>query len=425
MAKFIIQGGQKLNGKVKISGSKNAALPAFCAALLTDEPVTIKNVPLIGDIETLSQIIRLLGAKIDFSDHNAIITSQENIQSKIDQKSAQQLRASILLVGPLLARLGKVFLPHPGGCVIGKRPIDTHLDAFRQMGAKIKKLSDNDYEISAEKLIGGIVKLKEASVTATENVMMAAALTERKTIIKNAACEPYIIDLAKMLQEMGAEISGEGTRTIKIIGPKGILLGSRNKLKGVEHEIIPDELEAISFALAAVVTDSEISIENIHKDNLLPVLKKFSEIGINYKFNNNQLKILKSEKIEFFQVETAPFPGFPTDLQAPFAVLATQAEGKSTIWETMYENRFAYVNDLQKMGAKIKKMSTRKIEIEGPTKLSGKTLESPDIRAGLALVLAALAADGKSVINNIELIDRGYEDLEKKLRGLGAKIERI
>ncbi len=417
MAKFIIQGGQKLSGEVKISGSKNAALPAFCAALLTDESVTIKNIPLIGDIETLTKIIRLLGAKITFQDHSAIITSQENIQSKIDKKLAQQLRASILLVGPLLARLGKVLLPHPGGCVIGKRPIDTHLDAFRQMGAKIKKLSDNDYEITAEKLVGGTIKLKEASVTATENVMMAVAFTEKETIIKNAATEPYIADLAKMLKQMGVKISGEGTRTIKIVG--------KEKLKGIEHEIIPDELEAISFALSAVVTGGEISIENVHKDDLLPALKKFSEIGINYTINNNQLRILGSDSLKGFDIKTAPFPGFSTDLQAPFAVLATQATGKSTIWETMYENRFAYVDDLEKMGAKIKKISTRKIEIEGPTKLSEKTLESPDIRAGLALVLAALAADGKSVINNIELVDRGYEDLEKKLRGLGAKIERM
>lgn len=416
MTKFIIEGGKPPSGTITISGSKNAALPILCAALLSNEKIIIDNVPIIGDVKTIISIIKKLGAKVLLKDHTVSISNQKNIASFIDEKLAFQLRASILLAGPILIKTGKVILPHPGGCVIGKRSINTHLDAFKQLGAKIIK-KDGSYEIIYQELKNNTITLSEASVTATENIMMAATLIPQEIIIKNAAREPHIIDLAHFLKRMGVRITGEGTKTIRIIG--------KEKLKSARYQIRPDEIEASSFAIAAAVTKGNIIIKNINLIDLKPLINKFNEIGISYKKGKNSLEILETNQYKSFKIKTAPFPGFPTDLQAPLAVLATQAQGESEIYETMYENRLAYVDELIKMGANIKKISSHKITIVGPTSLKGKNLKSPDLRAGLALVVAALCAKGKTTIENIELIDRGYESLEKKLQIIGARIKRI
>lgn len=416
MAKFIIKGGKALNGEVQIYGAKNAVLPEMAASILVSEKVELNNVPEISDVEIMSKILEDLGGKVQKTgDHSLTIDPSGINKSEIDEDLARRLRASVLLVGPLLSRFGKVRLPFPGGDIIGRRSLKTHLKAFETMGAKIIS-NDDHYQISADKLKHTEIYLDERSVTATENVVMAAVLTSGKTIIRFAASEPHVVDLCKMLSKMGAKISGLESPTIEIEGIE--------KLKGVVHKIIPDQIDAVTFACAGIVTKGEVIIKGVSREILYPVLHKFDQMGVNYEMAEDWLNI-KPGNLKAAKIQTSPWPGFPTDCQPLFTILATQSRGVSLIHDWMYERRLLYIDELIKMGANITLCDPHRILVSGPTPLRGTKLFGPDIRAGVALVIAALCAKGKTEIDNVELIDRGYERIEERLKKLGAEIERV
>ncbi|TES95475.1 UDP-N-acetylglucosamine 1-carboxyvinyltransferase [Patescibacteria group bacterium] len=417
MPKFLIEGGIPLRGKIKVAGAKNAALPIIAATVLTKEESVINNVPRISDVEALIEILEKAGVKIKWLEEHKVQIDPSSLNiSQLDSRLVKRLRASILLLGPLLARLGKVSMPHPGGCIIGRRPVGTHFMALEKLGAKITQDQEN-YHAEAEDLKGSEIFLGEASVTATENAMMAAVLAEGKTVIKFAACEPHVEDLAKFLTKMGAKIKGAGSHTVEIEGVK--------ELHGTEHRLIPDQLEVGTFAIAAAITKGEVIVEDIGSGQLDSILAKLDDIGVNFKVEGEDLivKSTKSFKPTTLKIDT--WPGFPTDLQAPFTVLLTQANGTSLVHDWLYEGRLNYIEELVKMGANITVCDPHRAIVSGPTSLRGAKIISPDIRAGAALVVAALAAKGKSEIDNIQLVERGYEKLEERLKKLGAKIERI
>lgn len=416
MAKFIINGGKPLSGQVQIYGAKNAVLPEMAAAILAKGKVTLDNVPQISDVEVMSDILEDLGAQVKKTgDHCLEIDPTGINKTEISQNFARRLRASVLLVGPLLAKLGKVILPFPGGDIIGRRSLTTHLKAFEAMGARISR-QDDHYKITAEKLKSAEIYLDEASVTATENIVMAACLTFGETIIRFAAAEPHVVDLCEMLSKMGAKISGAGTNTIKIKGVKS--------LSGIDHKIIPDQIDAVTFACAGIVTKGEVVIKGVSREILYPVLHKFDQMNVDYQMDKDSL-IVRPSRLKAAKIQTSPWPGFPTDCQPPFTILATQSRGVSLIHDWMYERRLLYIDELIKMGANITLCDPHRILVSGPTALSGTKLFGPDIRAGVALILAALAARGKTEIDNVELIDRGYEAIDQRLKNLGADIERI
>jgi len=418
MSKFIIHGGNSLNGEVEISGAKNASLKMMAASILTDEKVIIKNVPNIRDILVMKSILADLGAKISFQDNEMNIDCSNISKQQLDYQLVKHLRGCVVVIGPMLGKFGKVSLPQPGGCLIGNRSIDTHLRALEQFGVEITEDKDI-YHFDSKGLKGNKIILEEMSVTATENVMMAATLAKGKTEIRLAASEPEIVDLAKMLNSMGAKISGAGTSIITIEGVK--------KLNGTEHEVIPDRIEAGTFSIAVAVSRGDVVIKNIDTSHLEYILHKFKQANVNYeiKDNNKSLHIKATTEFKPLNIDTRPYPGYPTDLQAPLSVLLTQANGTSKIFETMYEGRLGYVKELTKMGAEIKDVDVHTIIISGPTPLYGKEITSFDIRAGATLIIAALIAEGKSAIDKVELVDRGYENIEKRLVNLGANIKRI
>lgn len=415
MQKFIIKGGIPLKGKVKISGSKNAALPCIAACLLTVEPCILKNVPDIEDVHTLLKILNALNVQTEFKDHTLKINAKNLKSNPINKNLVKQMRASILLLGPILSRFGNVRLPFPGGCVLGKRSIDTHLKALNC------KISDNNEIISikTKNLKTNKIIMSEISVTATENIIMASVLKKGTTEIRLAACEPHVQDLCGLLNKMGAKIKGIGSNNLEITGVK--------RLKGVTYSITPDYLEAGTYAIAASVTNGEIVIENVIINQLDSFWNALMETGVNVKtVGKNKIAIKASKKIKSIkQLRTAVYPSFPTDLQAPFAVLLTQAEGVSKIFETLFEGRLNYLFELEKMGAKLEILNPHEALIIGPRKLKGVSISSCDLRAGAAMVIAALAAEGETEISNISYIDRGYEKLEEKLKKLGAQIKRI
>ncbi|MCK4891034.1 MAG: UDP-N-acetylglucosamine 1-carboxyvinyltransferase [Candidatus Pacebacteria bacterium] len=419
MQKFIINGGKPLNGKIDVMGSKNATTPILSACLLTKEECIIDNIPLIVDVLKMVELLESMGVETEWIEKRKLrIRAGDNVDpEKMNFKIVGHMRSSILLLGSILARFGKFKIKQPGGCIIGARPIGIHFDALEALGAKI--ISENGfYYFEANKLIGRTVVLREFSVTATENLMMAATLAEGTTTIKIAAIEPHVQDLARFLIKMGAKIKGLGIHTIQIEGVK--------KLHGTEHTIIPDPIEAGTFAIAAVVTKGNVEINNINACELDLVLEKLKEIGANIKVKNNQLFIKPVLKFNIIKkIETRTYPGIPTDLQAPFAVLATQTEGTTLIHDTMYEGRFAYINELNKMGADAIICDPHRALITGPTSLYGQDITSFDLRAGATLIIAALLAKGKSVIDKIDQVDRGYENIEKRLQNLGADIQRI
>jgi len=429
---FIIQGQRPLQGEVYVTGNKNAALPMLAATLLTDEPVTLHNVPRIGDVETMMGLLRQLGVEVLANGGSSLTLQARNVISQeLDRELATQIRASILLAGPLLARLGSVSLPPPGGDVIGRRRIDTHLLAFEAMGAKVDvNRARHRIEIIAP---GGLqprdIFLDEASVTATENALMAAALTPGETIIRNAASEPHVQNLCRMLSGMGAEIEGIGTNTLHIVGQK--------RLHGGEFEIGPDLLEVGSFLGLAAVTPGEIRIKDVRPEELRMVMHVFRDrLGVNCWLEESETGhdlIVGSEqhlKVEMDvggavpKIDDGPWPHFPPDLLSIALVVATQAEGTVLVHEKMFESRLFFVDKLINMGARIILCDPHRAVVVGPSPLYGQTMSSPDIRAGMALVIAALAAQGTSIIANVVQIDRGYENLEGKLRALGAAIER-
>ncbi|MFA4930489.1 MAG: UDP-N-acetylglucosamine 1-carboxyvinyltransferase [Patescibacteria group bacterium] len=417
MAKFSITGGKSLHGEIHIRGAKNAALKMMAASLLTAEPVELQNVPDIKDIRTMIKILEHLGATIDFRDNTMNINCSGITLKNPDHDLVKHMRASIVIVGPLLARFGNISIPQPGGCLIGARPIDTHVNALRQLGVNIEQTNDK-YNFSVKHLIGHTIILEEMSVTATENVLMAAVLAKGTTEIRLAASEPEIEDLAVMLNSMGAKIRGAGTSKITIEGVQ--------KLHGVTHRILPDRIEAGTFAIAAAVSRGDVKISGIIPEHLDSILQKFQQANINFSVEHGDTLYVKPTTIfRPISFDTRPHPGFPTDLQAPMAVLLTQANGTSKIFETMYEGRLGYVTELMKMGANIKTIDAHTIIVTGPTPLYGRSITSFDIRAGATLIIAALIAQGPSIIDRVELVDRGYEKIDERLRSLGADINRI
>jgi UDP-N-acetylglucosamine 1-carboxyvinyltransferase len=418
MSRFIIQGGQSLSGEIKVSGAKNAALKMMTAALLTDEQIYLKNVPDISDIRTMKDILVKLGAKINFDQHQMAVDCSGVKVHRPDYELVKHMRGSVVIIGPLLSRFGEVVIPQPGGCLIGARSIDTHISALQQLNVTVNQDKDCFY-FKTDHLEGNKVILEEMSVTTTENVLMAAVLAKGETEIRLAAAEPEIEDLANMLIKMGAKIKGAGTTVIKIRGV--------NKLHGAEHQVIPDRIEAGTFAIAAAVSRGDVRVKNINSSHIDFVLHKFKQANITFELedNNTCLHIKPTTIFNPINVDTRPYPGFPTDLQAPISVLLTQAKGTSKIFETMYEGRIGYIKELKKMGADINAVDVHTIVINGPTPLYGKEIISFDIRAGATLIIAALIAQGESVIDRVELVDRGYEDIDGRLRKIGAKIKRV
>jgi len=416
MPKFVIQGGKKLSGTVRVSGSKNAALPLICATLLTDRQCVLTNVPEIADVKLLIDGLRSLGAEAKLEKGTLTIQTQKIKTSKVPAEFACKMRASILLAGPLLARLGKFELPTPGGCVIGRRPTVAHEYAFERLGAK-NLSNEKALKFAAEEITAAAFNLPEMSVTATENAIMAAALTAKETKIRMAAYEPHVVDLCHFLEKMGVKIEGIGTHTLKIRGKK--------RLAGATHPVTTDYLEVGTFAIAGLLTGGTVRVEGVVPKQLDSFFQKLSEIGANYFVGPDYLEVQPTKKLRPAKIQTAVFPGFPTDLQAPMGVLLAKATGQSQIFETLFEGRLGYLGELEKMGAKVEILNPHQARVHGPAKLRGAAVTSWDLRAGAAVVLAALAAKGESEVFDIQYIDRGYENFDEKLRQLGAKIERV
>ncbi len=417
MPKLIINGPARLSGKVKISGSKNAALPIIAATLLTKGKNTLENVPNITDIHNLLGILKSLGSEVSFKD-NTLKINNENINGNDpDPNLVRNMRASVLLIGPLLSRNGKVKIPAPGGCFIGNRPLDTHFEAFEKFGATIKE-KDDLYYIAAPKIEGTDITLQLMSVTATENIIMTAVLAKGKTNLHLASCEPHVQDLCNFLNKTGAKISGIGTNNLIIEGVK--------ELSPAKHKIVADEIEAGTYIIAAAATGSKITLENIETNTIdCSMISRLEAANVKMDIKDSSILVKRSPGIKSVNIWTAPSPHFPSDLQAPFAVLMTQANGSSLIHETMYEGRLNYIKELKKMGANATILGQHRAVIIGPTALYGKKITTLDLRAGATLIIAALVANGKSEIAHAEIIDRGYENIVEKLQGLGAKIKRV
>ena len=414
--RFLVTGGKRLEGTVKVGGSKNAALPIIAASLLTDEEVILNNVPDLADIAVMEHILHFLGIETDFERNTFNIRAKTPANVEITHELVSKLRGSSLFLGPLLARNNEVKLAFPGGCVIGKRPIDAHLHALKSLGAEVVE-SEDLLHLKTDKLIGNKFTMTEASVTATENAIMAAVLAEGNTTIRLAASEPHVQDLCHFLNSMGAKITGIGTHTIRIAGVE--------KLHGTEHRITPDYLETGTLVLAAAITGGTVDILDIVPEHLDIFWQKLREVGVHFDLGRDSVRVLPSDHLKAINLKTAIFPSFPTDLQAPFTTLLTQAEGKSFIFETLFEGRFQYLYELERMGLKPKILNPYQAEIEGLTKLRGAPVASCDIRAGAGVLIAALAAEGQTEISNIYYIDRGYERLDEKLNSIGAKIKRL
>ncbi len=417
MAQFEIEGGRPLVGRIKSSANKNAIVPIMAATLLTDEECVLENVPKIGEVLYMGEIMQRLGCQIEGLGTDQLRISTSNVHKwHLDLDLVKKVRASVLFMGPLLARLGKIKMSHPGGDIIGRRSIDTHLEALASLGVNIKQSAD-EYDLSVGKISGKRIFLDEVSVTATENIIMAAVLADGTTIIEHAACEPSIVDLCYFLVKMGAKITGIGSNVLVIEGV--------SRLRGITHSIIPDYVDAATFAIAAAITKGNVTIDNVVPENFKMIKIYLEKMGLKLEFKDNSLTAKTGKLTAIRKVDADPWPGFPTDLISPMIVLATQAQGMTLIHDWMFESRLFFTDKLIKMGASIVLCDPHRCVVSGPTQLYGKELESPDIRAGMALVLAALCAEGKSVIHNIEHIERGYEDIVGRLESLGAKIKRI
>ena len=415
MSKILVRKSQPLKGTVKIDGAKNSVLPIIAATLLAKDKSVLKGVPDLKDVHVISDLLRHLGAKVEFKDNILTIDATNINLFEAPYELVRKMRTSFLVMGPLLARFKKTKISMPGGCAIGTRPIDLHLKGFKSLGARI----DMDYgfvEASTDELIGTKLYLDFPSVGATENIMMAATLAKGTTIIENAAEEPEIVDLANFLNEMGANIKGAGTNTIKI---KGV-----EKLKGANHNIIPDRIEAATYMVAAAITKGDITIENVILEHLRPVVAKLKEAGCKVIEMENAVRVIGPEKIQSIDIKTLPHPGFPTDVQAQFMAMLTVANGSGTVIETVFENRFMHVAEFNRMGADIK-IEGRSAIVKGVEKLHGAKVVATDLRAGAALVLCGLIAEGETIIGDIYHIQRGYVDIDKKISSLGGNIEII
>ena len=407
MSVFVVSKSPALSGNVKISGAKNGALPILAASILTDEECVISSVPPLKDVFVMIDILKKLGADIDYDEKKEKVTvCCKNIGTwEEDSDDASKLRASFIIMGPLLARMKKARIPLPGGCQIGSRPVDLHLKGFQAMGATIEQKM-GFISAKTKKLIGDTIYLDFPSVGATENIMMAAALASGVTVIENAAAEPEICDLAKFLCKMGAKVTGAGTDTIKIEGSE--------KLKGAKHKVIPDRIEAGTFMVASAITGGDIILENVISEHLKPVTAKLAESNVLIEeLEGNKMRVAANEKLKPINIKTMPFPGFPTDMQSQFMSLSAVISGTSIITETVFENRFIYAGELRRMGADIK-IDSRSAVIEGVKKLTGTQVRATDLRGGAALILSALAAEGETEISDIYHMERGYCNLEKK-----------
>jgi len=423
MGEYIIDGGFPIAGKIKASGNKNAALPCIAAVLLTDEPVILRNIPEIEDVQVMFEIFAALGGKVETLQPNAYRLRIGDIaDSTVPTALAQRIRASILFAGPLLARLGKVVLPPPGGDVIGRRRLDTHFLAFAELGAKAEIAEA--FTFTANPLKGSDIFLDEASVTGTENAIMAAVLAKGKTVLTNAASEPHVQDLCRMLVSMGAKIEGIGSNILRISGVK--------KLSGCDFTIGADFMEVGSFIGLAAVTGGDLQIEGIRPQDLRPAKIAFGKLGICWTHEGSVLHVPKKQAMEVNydlggmipKIDDAPWPGFPPDLTSIITVVATQVKGTVLIHEKMFESRMFFVDKLIGMGARIVLCDPHRAVVSGPAKLQGSEMTSPDVRAGMAMLIAAMCAEGRSVIRNIYQIERGYENLVERLSALGAKIAR-
>ena len=412
MKEMIIEGGKKLSGTINISGAKNSAVALVPASLLSDEEIIIENIPNISDIDSLIEILIYLGSKVEKKENKLIINNQNLTNKKIPYDLAKKLRASYYFMGALLGKYQKVEIYFPGGCSIGKRPINLHLKGFEALGAKVKE-NDNFYQIEAKKLTGTNIKLDIASVGATVNILLAAVKAEGTTIIENAAKEPEIINIVELLNKMGAKIIGAGTNKIVIEGV--------SKLHGCSIKVIPDRIEAGTYTILGALIGENLKINNIIPLHISSLIKKLQEMNIPIKINENNLIISKNKNAKNINIETGGYPLFPTDLQQPFTTLLTQVNGTSIVHETIYENRFQNVEYLNKMGANIE-IKNDKIKIKGITQLTGNIVKATDLRAGACLVLAGLIAKGTTIITEADHILRGYENIINKLQKIGAKI---
>jgi UDP-N-acetylglucosamine 1-carboxyvinyltransferase len=423
--KFVIQGGVPLSGEIVAAGNKNAALPILAACLLTDEELVVSNVPRIRDVESMLALLEGLGVKVEWlSDHEVRLQADTVDGTDVDEGPASRIRASFLAAGPLLARFGKVTMPPPGGDTIGRRRLDAHLDAFRDLGAMVG--GDVEIELSAppEGLKATRIFMDEPSVMGTENALLAAALTNGPTTIGNAACEPHVQDLARLLCKMGAEVDGIGSNVMTVHG--------REKLGGAEHRVCPDHIEIASFMALAAATGGELRIRETVPEDLEGIRRQFRRLGLQSMVEDRDIMVPPEQKLTIKddqgdaipKIDDGPWPAFPADLTSIALALATQADGTILIFEKMFENRLFFVDKLVAMGARITLCDPHRAIVSGPSRLHGERLESPDIRAGMAMLIAALAAEGTSEIGNIMQIDRGYEHIDQRLRQLGARIDR-
>jgi len=425
--KFLIKGlgGKKtLSGSVSIGGAKNAALKLMAASLLFKDEVILENIPDIEDVKRMADLLVDLGVNIETKDkHVSVFNTQAKCNTKLSSDISKRLRASIVVTGPVLSRFGSVSFPHPGGCVIGARPIDLFLEGFKSMGATVH-FKNESYVVEAPegKLNGTTIFLRNQSVTATETFMMAGILAKGETVIKNAALEPEVEDLANFLVSGGADIKGIGTTTLVIKG--GSLLSARGK----KHSVLPDRIEAGSFLILGALAADELEIKKCNPKHLESLIETLRMSGVKIEIEKSSIKVFGTtpvSSLKAIDIKTHEYPGFPTDLQAPMTIFLTQVSGESMVFETVFEGRLSYTEALSTMGANIITMDPHRIIINGPTPFHGKVLESPDLRAGLAFVIAAIVAKGDSIIHNVYNIDRGYEDVEKKLREVGVNIKRV
>src|SRR5215467_4604090 len=419
MDKFVVRGGNPLLGTVKISGAKNAALPAMAAALLTDDQVVLENIPQVRDIETERKLLAAMGAEVELgygrAQHRTTICCRDLVNPEASYDLVKTMRASTLVLGPLVARMKSARVSLPGGCAIGARPIDLHIKGLEKLGAKITQ--EHGYiEASAERLKGARIIFDKITVTGTEDLMMAATLAQGETVMENCAREPEVIDLAALLTKMGAKIEGAGTHTIRIHGVE--------KLHGARHRIIPDRIEAGTFVIAAVLTGGDLHLTNCDPSHLGSLIQKLEECGVRITAGTDSMRVTNGHQLVAADISTEEYPGFPTDMQAQYMTLATQADGTSVITENIFENRYMHALEMVRMGANIK-IEGRRAVVRGRTPLSSAAVQCSDLRASASLVIAALVADGETIIDRVYHIERGYERIEEKLRSAGAQIRRI
>ena len=419
MDKLVIEGGIPLRGEVVVAGAKNAALPIMAATLLTTDECVIDNVPLVEDVRNMAEILRQVGCcvRLEPEAHRVVVRAPEvpDLNTFVPTDLAIKMRASFLTTGPILARGGRVSAPHPGGCSIGRRPVNVDIKSFASMGARVE-LSESHYHLEADRLRGERIYLDYPSHTGTENILLAASLAEGTTIIKHASVEPEVSDLAQCLCQMGAQIEGVGSSYIQIRGV--------DRLHGVHYRVAPDRIEAGTFAIAGAITGGDVVIRDIVPDHMDPLTHKLIEVGAEVQLEGPSYRVRATGDLHAVELQTLHFPGFPTDLQAAFATLLTQSYGTSLVHERVFDDRLQYAKELRKLGADIR-VDGHTATISGPSSLTGTTVRALDIRSGAALILAGLAARGSTEIHDIYHIDRGYEHVDRKLRGLGARIDRV